>query len=530
MHFCYAFRYTELGGYLKSKGADDALLNHYGLDCYSGLEPLSPDLRNGGRSVTFSADTKGSKFAAHLLDVDDNAVQSAVAGVEEEEEREEILKAQMELSFTRHNADILGLSVGAFAPSPGEGGEAGGSGGYWADGGGVAAAAPQYHGIASVGDCTSTAGQRQHCGFGQSASCGGESGGGGESELPASRSDDTPTHTRAGFTATRWLDQDGQPFGEGAVGASEEGREVNHSWPPLKGRQPFVRPPTIVARAASPLPSGERDDGLKGVIANRQGGGRETVVISAHEFQRLKALATPSAASVRVVGDKAVLLATEYSRLSEAAFMMQGHVTPSSTKVSSSTKAPGGAGFAERARAARRLPSSVSLDPIADSPNRSDAGDAHNTSRDSRSHDLSHASWSHDLLSHDASGYSSGGSRRGGRGDSLNISSDHSSPFSSLSRESPAVASSSFANSLSPWNGEGQGIDLLNVLGEIDENDEGGGVWGLAMSHLLDPWCGSWKGGVGRATVLRDSGGQTKCRPPILGRFLSLHRWTRKGG
>ncbi|KAJ1480542.1 ankyrin repeat-containing domain protein, partial [Baffinella frigidus] len=39
LHFCYAFRYTELGDYLSSKGADATLRNDYGLTCQEGLEP-----------------------------------------------------------------------------------------------------------------------------------------------------------------------------------------------------------------------------------------------------------------------------------------------------------------------------------------------------------------------------------------------------------------------------------------------------------------------------------------------------------
>ena len=38
LHFCYAYRYTALGEYLKGKGADDSLANADGLTCYEGLE------------------------------------------------------------------------------------------------------------------------------------------------------------------------------------------------------------------------------------------------------------------------------------------------------------------------------------------------------------------------------------------------------------------------------------------------------------------------------------------------------------
>jgi len=34
LHFCYSFRYVELGDYLRAKGADDMILNDHGLTCY----------------------------------------------------------------------------------------------------------------------------------------------------------------------------------------------------------------------------------------------------------------------------------------------------------------------------------------------------------------------------------------------------------------------------------------------------------------------------------------------------------------
>ena len=37
LHFCYFYNYEELAEYLKSKGADDSLLNADGLTCYEGL-------------------------------------------------------------------------------------------------------------------------------------------------------------------------------------------------------------------------------------------------------------------------------------------------------------------------------------------------------------------------------------------------------------------------------------------------------------------------------------------------------------
>ncbi|EKX44381.1 hypothetical protein GUITHDRAFT_72402, partial [Guillardia theta CCMP2712] len=39
LHFCFQYRYEDLGNYLREKGANDGILNHYGLSCYQGLEP-----------------------------------------------------------------------------------------------------------------------------------------------------------------------------------------------------------------------------------------------------------------------------------------------------------------------------------------------------------------------------------------------------------------------------------------------------------------------------------------------------------
>ena len=50
---------THTHTHTKTQGADDSILNHYHLDCYSGLEPASPQVRYDTRSVTFAADTKG---------------------------------------------------------------------------------------------------------------------------------------------------------------------------------------------------------------------------------------------------------------------------------------------------------------------------------------------------------------------------------------------------------------------------------------------------------------------------------------
>jgi hypothetical protein len=37
LHFAYAYGFDELGDYLKTKGADDSILNIDGLTCYEGL-------------------------------------------------------------------------------------------------------------------------------------------------------------------------------------------------------------------------------------------------------------------------------------------------------------------------------------------------------------------------------------------------------------------------------------------------------------------------------------------------------------
>ena len=37
LHYCYAYSNLELADYLKSKGADDSIINVDGLTCYEGL-------------------------------------------------------------------------------------------------------------------------------------------------------------------------------------------------------------------------------------------------------------------------------------------------------------------------------------------------------------------------------------------------------------------------------------------------------------------------------------------------------------
>ena len=171
-----------------------------------------------------------------------------------------------------------------------------------------------------------------------------------------------------------------------------------------------------------------------------------------------------------MVGDKAVLLASEYTRLSEAAMMMQGHVTPSSTRM------------AQRARAAGRQPLSLQqgrgsggldgtgLDPVADSPNS-------NTSADMRYHEQDvHVSSPGSRRARGACGTDAADA------DLLNISSDQSSPFSALSsKESPALSNASSLHvsldgTLTSPAGRVpvsvEGLDLFITLGEIEEGEE----------------------------------------------------------
>lgn len=41
LHFAFGYGYSELGGYLVLKGADDTVRNTYGLTCYEGLNSES---------------------------------------------------------------------------------------------------------------------------------------------------------------------------------------------------------------------------------------------------------------------------------------------------------------------------------------------------------------------------------------------------------------------------------------------------------------------------------------------------------
>ena len=45
LHFCYAYNKDDLAEYLKSKGAQDNLLNMDGLTCYEGLNRAFAELQ-----------------------------------------------------------------------------------------------------------------------------------------------------------------------------------------------------------------------------------------------------------------------------------------------------------------------------------------------------------------------------------------------------------------------------------------------------------------------------------------------------
>lgn len=57
LHFAHAFRYQEVADFLVKNGADDALLNDFGLTCYEGL--------GNGNVIQISA--SGSSFFHGLL-------------------------------------------------------------------------------------------------------------------------------------------------------------------------------------------------------------------------------------------------------------------------------------------------------------------------------------------------------------------------------------------------------------------------------------------------------------------------------
>ena len=58
MHYCYAFGYNALGDYIKSKGANDKLVNALELTCYQGisLKKQSDSLNNESQSQKQSVD------------------------------------------------------------------------------------------------------------------------------------------------------------------------------------------------------------------------------------------------------------------------------------------------------------------------------------------------------------------------------------------------------------------------------------------------------------------------------------------
>ena len=42
LHYCFAYKYTELGDYLISKGADPSIRNSFGFTCFEGLDVQRP--------------------------------------------------------------------------------------------------------------------------------------------------------------------------------------------------------------------------------------------------------------------------------------------------------------------------------------------------------------------------------------------------------------------------------------------------------------------------------------------------------
>ena len=400
LHFCFAFRYNELGEYLKSKGADDTLLNHYNLDCYAGLEPVSPL----SRSVTFAADTKG---ATPSPSSDNHSSPAPVppsgaraeALKEGEDLAEELRRAQRELSSSSldiHAGPLEAAAPQEQAPSSPPLMHSGDT--SFNEGEHVAAAVAHGRGSVSAHEPWQPAYLTAHSGL-----AGGGVGVGEILSWPPSRGRSQPEHSSVGRL----------------LASGDEGRTEAQS-------------------------DEKRGGGAGGESGDGSAEGRETVVISAHEYQRLKALATPSASSVRVVGDKAVLLATEYHRLSETAGLMQGTMTPAARRGTGGGWAPGlgrgpggGLNLSERARAAGQQPGGLRADDaqrgvrdtIEESPSKGPAEGGQETGDGPVNY-----------LDSSRSGYSSGGggSRWGGASDGLNISSDQSSPFSTLSKASPA--------------------------------------------------------------------------------------------
>jgi hypothetical protein len=244
---------THTHTHTKTQGADDSILNHYHLDCYSGLEPASPQVRYDTRSVTFAADTKGplpaSGGGAH-----------AVEGGDVEKE-EEIREAQRQLAATSEATRHEDASA-----QEEEEDSLAGTGG--------AAAKCRGFGVSGVVGAEEEAGEA-----GAHVREGGAEG----------RAD-----SKSGDAAREVVE--GELRGVGQRASASHAAD-SFSWPPSRGREPSVRPPAIVAPPVAPGAAG----GHAAASGGTDGGGvsgTETVVISAFEYQRLKALATPAAASV----------------------------------------------------------------------------------------------------------------------------------------------------------------------------------------------------------------------------------------
>jgi hypothetical protein len=61
LHYCFAYKYTELGEYLISKGADSSLRNQFGLTCFEGLDVRRPATALAAPQAWASPSKEGGK-------------------------------------------------------------------------------------------------------------------------------------------------------------------------------------------------------------------------------------------------------------------------------------------------------------------------------------------------------------------------------------------------------------------------------------------------------------------------------------
>jgi len=61
LHYCFAYKYTELGEYLISKGADSSLRNQFGLSCFEGLDVKRPATALAAPQAWASPSKEGGK-------------------------------------------------------------------------------------------------------------------------------------------------------------------------------------------------------------------------------------------------------------------------------------------------------------------------------------------------------------------------------------------------------------------------------------------------------------------------------------